>query len=144
MKPLKQSRLIPIDELEARLSQYLGQPASGMSRREASSISSVNYLIHVREALRALRQDAERVGQIPLNYPRHVDMVMKTISALLPWYTRSLSQFASRTTETLRIVIDALEDIAREQEKLGARSPAHQNPLLQARPLPHEQPLTNK
>lgn len=71
-----------------------------------------------REA-RGLRDEASRIGFVPLHYPRHVVIVMKAISALLPWYTRPISTFGSHCADTISEVTAALETVIREQEAIS-------------------------
>jgi len=57
---------------------------------------------------------------MPAGYPRHVTLVMRLISAALPWYTRPLVEFGQKSSQTLREVSQVLEELARHQESLAA------------------------
>ncbi len=111
--------MITISELESRLRVHLGQPVPARSVVDSHSVRGNAQLTRLREALQLLKKDAERVGQVPCGYPRHLDLIMKAISALLPWYTRTIAQFAKRTTEALEIALGVVGEIAAEQTDRG-------------------------
>lgn len=110
-----------ISELESRLYQHLKIPLGGSGPQSNDSerlpvpppAAGPEGVERIRRALWDLRQDAARLGTIPAGYPRHIDLIMKVISALLPWYTRSLVQFGQRTVETLETMADAIEPVLR-------------------------------
>lgn len=138
-----------IHEVEARLYRYMkiptadlwlgdGGPSQGSIKRECSGIAdraalreearpsqgSVRQefggIERLRQAVWELRQDAAKIGKIPSGYPWHIDLVMRLISALLPWYTRNLVQFGQRTTHTVQALAEAVEELARRQQSLMA------------------------
>ena len=57
---------------------------------------------------------------MPVGYPRHVGLVMRLISAALPWYTRPLVEFGQKSSQTLREVSQVLDELARRQESVAA------------------------
>jgi hypothetical protein len=122
-----------IRQLEERLAGYLGirsqapafhggecprdavmQPVSPQRRQPAAAAFR-----RLRVSARTLQEDAARLGTIPEHYPWHVNLVMRLISALLPWYTRSLVQFGQRTAQTMHITIEVLEEIVTAEAAPG-------------------------
>jgi hypothetical protein len=128
-----------IRQLEFRLYRHLGVPVSQLETadvepRPAQGAAEAN-LEQVRLAVRELRQRAASIGAIPAGYPRHIHLVMKVISALLPWYTRSLVQFGHQAVETAETLAEAITALARRRELLSSgidHSPA--DPRLPGRP----------
>ena len=109
-----------ISQLEQNLQAHLGLP----SQRGAVVVrAKVNRqpLLRVKRHLRTLRENAEQLGQLPAGYPLHVRVVMKTVAALLPWYTRSLRQFGQQTTQTIEEIAGSLEELVTQQESLLER-----------------------
>lgn len=114
------ARNFAVRDLEARLYRYLGIPAVAVSGDDSfpdhynpgQEYIRVERLRHV---VWELRQKAAKIGKIPSGYPRHIDLVMRLISALLPWYTRSLVQFGRQTAEAVRVIAEAVEQLAQRQ-----------------------------
>ena len=70
-------------------------------------------MARARLLLAEVRRLAGQIGRIPENYPLHVVFVIRVISALLPWYTRPLTQFGQKVTESLDAIVDCLSlDVA--------------------------------
>ena len=116
---------ISIEELEKRLKTRIGMPPSA-EETGASLVADflMSARIHIgdcRGIVQDLRVHANRVGTIPNSYPRHLDLIMKAISALIPWYTRPLQQFAQRTTETTEVLLQSIVDLADVQAHLAAQ-----------------------
>jgi hypothetical protein len=63
-----------------------------------------------------LRHEAELVGKIPVGYPRYVDIVMRVIHALLPWYTRPIERFSGIASRTVSELTEQVAQLIREQE----------------------------
>lgn len=76
-------------------------------------------LLKVKRQLKVLREHAEELGRMPAGYPLHVRVVMSAVSALLPWYTRSLRQFGAQTTQTVEEIAGCLEELVKQQESLA-------------------------
>lgn len=104
------NRVSDIRSLELCLREELGLPPSGF-RQTHHSAAIKGELRHLGQLITELRRRAAVVGQIPRDYPGLVTLVMRTISALLPWYTRPLREFAATTTDALSVLsrlVDAL------------------------------------
>lgn len=119
-------RIDDVRLLEARLYEYLRIPAAGLDHEVAewweaqSALSRRNPPGHpglerLRHAVSELKQDAARIGTVPPGYPRHINLIMRAISALLPWYTRNLAQFGQRASHTVELLADVLEETLRMQ-----------------------------
>lgn len=122
-----EQRGVTATELEARLYGYLKIPiadllpaqpdsrpaAAGRADLVSLSVRQRKALERLRQAVWELRQDAARIGRIPPGYPRHIDLVMRVISALLPWYTRNLVQFGQRTSQAFQVMAEVLEEVIR-------------------------------
>jgi len=85
-------------ELEAGLYRQLGVPPEFLNKvnlasAEATPDSIASAIRDLKREIFELHREASRIGMVPAHYPRHVEIVMKTISALLPWYTRPLTNF---------------------------------------------------
>lgn len=105
----KSTNSVDIHGIESRLLQHLGIPEwRGPSSVPETEVLARVQLGRLRILLDELRVCADQIGKIPDNYPRHVHIVMRIISALLPWYTRPLSQFGQKVSETLEAVASSL------------------------------------
>jgi len=65
-----------------------------------------------------LRALADQIGQMPTDYPWHITLIMRAISALLPWYTRPLREFGSGCASYFESVAASLNAIARHVEHI--------------------------
>ncbi len=107
--------------LEIKLLEYLRVPLAGLTQPEPASEPRpgadgvVGRAERLRQAVWELRQDAAAIGTIPSGYPRHIEFVMRAISALLPWYTRNLVRFGQRTAETVELIAETVEEALRRQ-----------------------------
>jgi hypothetical protein len=113
-----------IEEIEARLYEYLRIPSprprlGGQPPPTLCGESSLN-LERLRVAVSELERSVASIGEIPNGYPKHIHLVMKIISAVIPWYTRNLIRFGQQTTQTARAILEALGQIAVTQEELSA------------------------
>ena len=108
----------------------LGFPSrliSGVERKDgAHSSGPVSEYINLgaRQA-EQLRSVAQLVGIPPADYPLHVRLVMKSISALLPWYTRPIRSFCLEAASLIGTMHGALQEaqerilrLEREVERL--------------------------
>lgn len=110
-------------DLEGRLNRYLGIPTvqpghhpSGVDERfELVTIGAIREL---RRELFELRREASEIGKIPRDYPAHIVVIMKVISAFLPWYTRPLLNFARRAARISDIMAKVLEEVLSSHELL--------------------------
>lgn len=77
----------------------------------------------LRRAMRELEEGVARVGELPRDYPMHLNLLMRAIHALLPWYTRPLRQHAEHTVAVAKAIEAILEELeARQSER--STSPA--------------------
>jgi hypothetical protein len=99
--------------LEQRILVLLGHPAGALDAEQPAASGSSNPLLRQLYAeIAELEAAAARIGTLPENYPLHVQVVMKTLAALLPWYTRPLVQFSRQATVTLKAVAEILRESA--------------------------------
>jgi hypothetical protein len=99
--------------LEQRILVFLGHPTGVPSQPESALPRPLNPLLRQLYAeIAVLEADAGRIGRLPEHYPLHVRVVMKTLAALLPWYTRPLVQFSRQATVTLKAVAEILRESA--------------------------------
>ena len=119
-----EKNLDPVHELEARLYGYMRIPIAGLRLGDGAPKQSRGGLgcgiERLRQAVWELGRDAAKIGKIPSGYPRHIDLVMRVISVLLPWYTRNLVQFGRQTTHTVQALAEAVEELGRRQDSLMA------------------------
>ncbi len=108
------------DELTASLGLSTASgptPPRGAALRKAADDPA--DLQHMRQQLAAiqsqtvhLHQLAEQIGKLPANYPWHINLIMRVISALLPWYTRPLRDFGKSCADHAEAVAGSLAAIA--------------------------------
>jgi hypothetical protein len=113
-----------IGEIEARLYEYLRIPSprphlGGEPRPPLCGESNLD-LERLRVAVSELERSVASIGEIPKGYPKHIDLVMRIISALIPWYTRNLTRFGQQTAQTVRVISEALGQIVVKQQELAA------------------------
>jgi len=84
------------------LSRGCFRGAQGVER--TADTGPIRTLRELRVELFELRKEAALIGAIPQHYPRHIVSIMKAISALLPWYTRPIVQFAQRTSRIIELL----------------------------------------
>ena len=111
-----------IKDLEAGIQRHLGFPDPG-GKPAPIAIISRQSLLAMRAKLRSLRYHSEQIGKLPVGYPMPIHVIMKFISAFLPWYTRPLREFGEHTTQTLEAMALALEEIVK-QDEIGKRHDA--------------------
>jgi hypothetical protein len=98
-------------EILSEVRGHLGIPdagsAGGTAARPAVSGDENWHLL--RRAIRDLEQSATRVGELPRGYPMHLNLLMRMIHALLPWYTRPIRQHAEHTVAVAKAMAAILE-----------------------------------
>jgi hypothetical protein len=107
------------EELEDRLLHALGIPvrrAAATSFDLPGSIGADLRLLN--NLVRDLRLHAALVGEIPSNYPKHVDLIMRGVAAILPWYTRPLREYAQKTAGVMTSVAEVVCQLAARQQAL--------------------------
>jgi hypothetical protein len=105
---------------------HLPQEDDAITRSSKSSVANSEAWHGLRKAIRDLEQSAGKVGELPANYPIHLNPVMRVLHALLPWYTRPMQQHAAHTVAVARAIEAVLEDMetrAREASRSGVDSP---------------------
>ncbi len=113
-----------VSELETRLYSFLGIPgpenaAESQDGPRFGKQSDWERLESLRAACRELQREARSIGSIPEGYPRHVSFIMNVISRLLPWYTRPLVRFGDRTSRTLTLMSEIIEELHGRQIALS-------------------------
>jgi len=113
-------------DLEARLYQHLNIPVAFRAPHTPGQAADVpppdgigTAVRRLKHELFELQQDAGRIGEIPLRYPRHIVLIMRAISALLPWYTRPIADFSQRTSRTAEAISSLLNELLSAQESLA-------------------------
>ncbi|MDQ6706079.1 MAG: hypothetical protein M3Z85_08940 [Acidobacteriota bacterium] len=105
-----------IHELEARLRAHLGQPGWPESpRMKVAEWSNLARLVD------DIHREAELIGTVPEKYPRHVEVVIRFVHALLPWYTRPLRAFGGNCANAFDELLKHVSEVARNQNKILAR-----------------------
>jgi hypothetical protein len=109
-------------ELERRLCQYLGVPGDGEAARARATGVGATELAALWQAVRDLERACDRIGKLPVGYPWYLNVVMKVIAALLPWYTRPLVEFGRQTANTVRRITEVLVHIGPDREPRSPNS----------------------
>lgn len=113
-------------EIEVRLCRYLRIPVFRDNGPEGSSSRWPTKRARLMSAVEELERRAAAIGTIPFGYPRHIDLVMRVLSALLPWYTRNIVAFARQAVDTVRVLVDTLADLEREYQAVVPSCPSGQ------------------
>ncbi len=114
-----------IHELEARLRAHLGQPGwtnpPPDARSQDAPPESVADWSSLARIVGDVHREADLIGAVPENYPRHVELVIRFVHSLLPWYTRPLRAFGGDCASALDELLKHVSTIARNQNKILAR-----------------------
>ena len=86
-------------------------PAHNVAARDGESWH------RLRRAIRELEEGAVRVGELPRDYPMHLNLVMRVLHAMLPWYTRPLRQHAEHTVAVVKAMEAILEGLETERSE---------------------------
>lgn len=98
-----------------------------MQEKAAASGHSTNLVAASRVGARVgatvqeMANEAAKIGTVPGNYGLHLKLLMKSIRALLPWYTRPIANFGIRGTDAVRELADAISSLGRAQSEILAR-----------------------
>lgn len=114
-----------IARIEESLRRALGHPAGhGAARFEAvparpaaDSLFSADLLSELRVSIDALSLAASALGERPQGYPLWAELVIRAVSALLPWYTRSLKSYARAAASTAAATAALIEDAERRAKE---------------------------
>lgn len=120
--PNCEARIIRIEE---SLRRALGHPAGRRSakieavleRPAADGLFSADLLSELRVTIEALSAAASALGERPQGYPLWADLVIRAVSALLPWYTRSLKAYARAAAGTAAAIAALIEDAERRAKE---------------------------
>ncbi len=93
----------------------------GQQAVEDKAAASNLLLAELAVGVREMRRRANRVGLVPEGYPLPLDIIMKTIHRLLPWYTRSIQAHAQQVTFSVELIRLCLQAIAQSQERIAER-----------------------
>lgn len=104
-------------ELEQNLLRHLGVQFQGLARLEPPVPAGANCELlqltsKLRESCAELCRITASVGSIPVGYPWHLNLIMRAISALLPWYTRPIRESVAKTAECMVLMAEVLTTIA--------------------------------
>ncbi|MDZ7638213.1 MAG: hypothetical protein U5J83_08190 [Bryobacterales bacterium] len=77
----------------------------------------------LRKAIRDLEESAAQVGEMPRNYPMHLNLVIRAMHAMMPWYTRPLRHHAEQSVAVARAMEAVLMSIE-EQVRKGSGTAA--------------------
>ncbi len=121
-------------DIEVHLRRALGLPATRVAPLAGGSTSATRskaFTHHpdfdrLRQALVELRHRTAAVGTLPQGYPRHVDFVIRGISALLPWYTRTIRHQAESAERVSFALFDAITLVGQRVDELAAQTNALQ------------------
>ena len=108
-----------LSDVERAVRTQLGLPEpKWLAERAERSTHDLEGLYRL---LYDLRHESEQVGKIPVGYPRHVDIVMRVLHALLPWYTRPLERFSAVSARTTSELTEQVAQLIREQQQSQRR-----------------------
>lgn len=107
-----------LSDVERAVRTQLGLPEPKWLAQPMRSTHDLEGLYHL---LNDLRHESEQVGKIPVGYPRHVDIVMRILHALLPWYTRPLERFSVISARTTSEITEQVAQLIREQQQSRQR-----------------------
>lgn len=106
---------------QIRLMLNLPVPEGQEQQAGADKAASNLLLAELAVAVRELRRRASRVGLVPEGYPLPLDLIMKAIHRLLPWYTRSIQAHAQQAADSAETMLLCLHAIAQSQERIAER-----------------------
>jgi hypothetical protein len=110
-------------ELEGVLRSSLAMPAEDTDNLSAATDAAELAPAVLRRRIAELRSMAECVGAMPVGYPFHARIIIRIISALLPWYTRSLREFDVAVVDTIRLLADRVDALGdSEQHAASSKS----------------------
>lgn len=114
-----------LDAIESALRCALGHPQRIVCREprferqdcEPEEFFSSALLARLRTSLSGLSAAGASLGAIPEGYPLWAAWIIRGVSALLPWYTRSLHAYATAVSETATVTVAVLEDAERRSRE---------------------------
>lgn len=117
-----------VDSIEQALGRALGHPRrtlspvrqSGAAEPSPERLLSGPLLAQLKASIERLSAAGGRLGATPEGYPLWVSLIIRGVSALLPWYTRSLHAYAKEVSAVAELTVALLED-AERRAKDGAR-----------------------
>jgi hypothetical protein len=115
---------LSVENLEGKIRHALGLPewpSESARPAVAPETDSSGTLRQLRQELAALQRAAAAIGQVPQGYPRHLDLIMRAISALLPWYTRPLREWAENTSRVSQLMFNVVAELIGHLDHFEAR-----------------------
>lgn len=109
------------DDLIRQTKAELGIPGDGADPHGEGALRETAEWRELDRAVRSLRESADAVGVKPVGYPLPVDLVMRAVQALLPWYTRPLRRHAEDTVAASIAVQALMERIVSRQDAIEER-----------------------
>ena len=112
------------DEVLNRIRQALKLPEQ--SRHEAqipeNDEATLRLLLAKLAAnVRDIQRGSAQVGVVPQGYPPALEIIMKTIHRLIPWYTRPIQGHAQCSAAAANTGLLCLQEIAKAQERIAER-----------------------
>lgn len=116
---------IRIDRIERVIRERLGHPfqaalpSAPLSEPPSAepTLLSSDLLARLRASLSSLERAGATIGAIPQGYPLWATLIIRAVSALLPWYTRSLHAYSRASTEAIAATLALLEDADRRSRE---------------------------
>ncbi len=114
-----------LDSIESALRSALSHPQRSVCkepRREREDCATEEMfsnalLARLRASLLGLSTAGAALGAVPEGYPLWATLIIRGVSALLPWYTRSLHAYARAVSETATVTAAVLEDAERRSRE---------------------------
>ncbi|MBA3973003.1 MAG: hypothetical protein C0504_02145 [Candidatus Solibacter sp.] len=110
-----------IVQIEESVRRALGHPGghgtsrldSGPSRPSPGVLFSAELISNLKASVNCLSAAACALGERPRGYPLWADLAIRSVAALLPWYTRSLKAYARAVGDTAAATAALIEDAER-------------------------------
>lgn len=137
------------DEILGRIRQSLDLPGSRQAAEGAAGVEKAparpaceTELARLAASVDLLRRETQNVGCVPQGYPGPLNLVMKTIHRLLPWYTRPIRAHAECSAAVAEVSLQLLSTIVQAQQQIAARLEQLENEVrdLRGGALPSNRP----
>ena len=116
------------DEILGRIRQTLDLPGSRQGVESAAGVekaparpSCETELARLAANIDLLRRETQNVGCVPQGYPGPLNLAMKSIHRLLPWYTRPIRAHAECSAAVAEANLQLLNTIVQAQQQIAAR-----------------------
>jgi hypothetical protein len=137
------------DEILGRIRQTLDLPGSRQVVGGAADMEKaparpacVAELARLAASVDLLRRETQNVGCVPQGYPGPLNLVMRTIHRLLPWYTRPIRAHAECSVAVAEVSLQLLNTIVLAQQQIAVRLEQLENEVRDIRggSLPSNRP----